>query len=207
VNRRPWSAADYPSQISVIDASLVPPLVERLNLLANTLSAALPLQRAQILATISATARVDENADVTIDGTQGDDLIDLGDMGRQLALSPVLSEEIRSAASNLEQAVSNAVVINYRLSGTPWIARTVTWDLDPLSGLSVYFPLQDEWKRPYYGAEALPRFAGPWTDFIQQVYSGQEAPGIPEPCTDAPCAPGSRQGPLPTKRYLPVIQR
>ncbi len=49
-------------------------------------------------------------------------------------------------------------MVSYAKSGYPSDGRQL-WDLQRLRGLSIYFPLNDDWKRRHYAVNALPRFA------------------------------------------------
>ncbi|WP_345720713.1 clostripain-related cysteine peptidase [Herpetosiphon gulosus] len=189
-NRASWQSVDYPSQISVIKSSEVPILLGALNQLANELRKALPEHRSTLASIAELTMRVDENADGII-SSQGDDYIDLGEFASRLAATPNLPAGVIETASAITQPLSNAVLINYTLEGVPYpFPDTQPWPLQRLKGLSIYFPLNDEWKRGFYTSATLPVFGQTtWDDFIQDWFT-QAAPEPPtEPCDHCPPLP------------------
>jgi hypothetical protein len=208
VNREQWDPKLYPSQISVIDTAGLDQLLAALGDLSEVLSDTLVTNRQELLEIAADAARVDESADLRIDGQQGDDLVDLGDFAARLSASEGMTETVRARAAAVRQALAAMVVVNHTLPGVPWLAPGNTWELDTLTGVSIYLPVKDEWKRRYYTPEALPRFASAsrWVSFVQQIYAGQEPPPIPEPCTQDDCPDGSRQGALRQQVHLPVAR-
>jgi hypothetical protein len=208
INRLTWSAREYPSQISVIDTSKIDPILTQLNQLTQAISATLVTSTGSITSSLRDAAHVDENADLKIDALQGDDMVDLGDLSDILRKNPALDATIHTAAENLLDALNAAIVTNYTQSGTPWIASSSHWNLDALHGLSIYWPLNDEWKRRYYNANALPRFAAQtsWDDMLQVYYRGKIGPELPSPCGTSCRQP--KPAPIVTNRSrLALIQR
>jgi Tol biopolymer transport system component len=207
MNREQWDPNVYPSQISVIDTAKVDQLLAALGALSGVLSDTLATNRQLLIEIAGAAARVDESADLLIDAQQSDDLVDLGDFVARLATSEAVDDAVRSRALTVRQAVADVVIVNHTLRGNPY-GRSQTWELDRLTGLSIYLPVKDDWKRRYYNEEALPRFAGSaaWTSLVQQIYAGQEPPAVPEPCTEATCPDGSRQGGMLRQAHLPMVR-
>ncbi|MGB0384766.1 MAG: clostripain-related cysteine peptidase [Ardenticatenaceae bacterium] len=182
----------HPAQIGVINANAMNNLLVQLDTLALELSATLTTTtRLAIQEAVQNSAHVDENGDWFIN--EEDSAIDLLHFAKQLNLNPAMPASVKTAAQNLIEGFETTINSdnNYIHNGTPW-PGTEEWDLSNLGGLSVYFPLADEWKRSYYSDEALPHFASQthWDEFIQLWYQGQTAPSPPtEPCEDCLITP------------------
>ncbi len=190
IHRDYWPAIEHPGQVGVINTAALADVTVKLDTLAHVLSNTLPTARPAISQAVMSAAHVAQNDDWRIDAA--DSYVDLLDLSNHLILQDI-DAEVGAAARALVDALSTAVVVNYTRSGAPWPDPTAPrWNLDNLYGLSVYFPLIDEWKRPHYHPDSLPHFAGEtrWDDFIQAWYAGQEAPEPPdEPCDDCPNVP------------------
>jgi len=176
----------YPVQVDVLDTSKTPDVLAKLDTLAHVLSDTLGIDRTAINEAAALSAHVDENDDKVI-STVGDDLLDLRDFSAYLVQHPAIDPIVKDAARKMIASVDSAVVVDYIHNGIPE-GGNQQWNQDHLYGLSLYFPLNNEWKRAYYGPDALPRFAATaWDDFIQAWYSGQVPPPPPTtPCTGCP---------------------
>ncbi len=164
----------YPAQVSVFDTGAINNLLVKLDNFSVVLSATLPLSRTEISRTLSLVMRMDENTDFVIDGQ--DNILDLYELA-DLFDRPSWPVGIRNAARELKAAFNAAVVVNYTQNGTPWPGHQL-WEMNRAHAGLLYFPLTDEWKRPYYNAEALPQFAAAthWDEFVQAWHAGQTAP-------------------------------
>lgn len=166
----------HPNQIAVITTSQMPTVTTRWNTLAETLRAALPTSRAAIAAVVAQTAHVDEDTDYEINDE--DSSIDAYDFAARLIEHPDIPAPVKVAAQAFQQAMQSAILVNYTHSGTPWEGAQ-HWDLDNLHGLSVYFPVIDEWKRDFYNSNGLPEFARQsphWIEFIDAWHGNANPP-------------------------------
>jgi hypothetical protein len=185
--------AGHPAQVSVLDVAGVGLLNLHLGDFTEALSDTLPASRAALTEVVSNTARVDENSDWRIN--TADNAIDLLDFVRRVKAHPDIPDSIDAPADDLISAISMTVALSavHPADGidTPW-EGVEAWDISELNGLSIYFPLQDSWKRAHYNTDALPEFAySPgagrnWTDFIQAWHSGP-APAPPQEACPYPC--------------------
>ncbi len=186
----------HPAQISVIQSSEMSNVLTELNDFTNALRSASnsswPSKRGDIQQAVLDTAHVDENVDFVLDSQ--DSTIDLHHFASQFIGHPRASASVKSTAQNLINAIESAVQRNYFSpdAQAPWVGSE-PWDMSNFNGLSIYFPLQNEWKRRFYGPDALPRFAAnsTWDEFIQQYwYFNGSAPAPPtEECDPKECIP------------------
>ncbi|MGB0383616.1 MAG: clostripain-related cysteine peptidase [Ardenticatenaceae bacterium] len=183
VNRDSWPTKGHPTHIAVVNSSQMDNALSKLDALANQLLSKLSDDQVRLAIddVVRNTAHVDENTDFRINSE--DSAIDLYHFASQLNAHATIPTEVKSAAQELMSALDDTIEANYTHNDTPW-PGSEAWDLSNLHGLSVYFPLADEWKRNLYGTEALPTFASAsrWDDFIQ-AWHNQDAPEPPtEPC-------------------------
>jgi len=179
----------HPAQMSVIKSSEMSNVLTELEDFTNALRVNnWPSKRADIQQAALDTAHLDENVDFVLDDQ--DSTIDLHHFASQFIGHPRAPTSLQNAAQNLMDAIESAIERNYTYSSTPW-AGSESWDMSNLKGLSIYFPLADEWKRKFYGSDALPTFAAnsTWDEFIQQDwYSYNPAPTEPtEECDPKAC--------------------
>lgn len=150
--------------------------LSKLDALANQLLSALPDNQVRLAIDeiVRNTAHIDENSDFRINSE--DSSIDLYHFASQLQAHAGIPDEVKTAAQALMSALDSTIEANYTHSDTPWPGRE-RWDLSNLHGLSVYFPLADEWKRAFYSPQGLPRFSDStaWDDFIQ-AWHGETSP-------------------------------
>jgi hypothetical protein len=198
-SRDSWPVAGHPGQVSVINSSQIDNLLVKLDTLAQALSNALAsnptLLRPIIQDAALNSAHVDENRDWAIN--PGDSALDLYHFASLLSTYPEITDTaLINAAQQLTVTFESVVESNDTLSSTPWPGSEY-WDLSNLRGLSLYFPLNDEWKRDFYNTNGLPRFASAtaWDEFVQTWHdtepplvpnSGREPTrsGAPEPPTE-----------------------
>lgn len=215
VNYDSWPAEGHPGQVSVVNTNQIGPVLAHLDTLALELLATLatlPEARPTIQEVVSNSTHLDENYNWLRDAE--DSALDLSDFAEQLISQPDIPASVKSAAQGLIEALdNNTIIVNHSQNGTPWPGEQY-WDLSTLHGLSLYFPLSDEWKRAYYGPEALPRFARStaWDDFIQSWYAEQVAPEPPtESCDNCLKAPmqldPSLEEPDSYLLHFPLVQR
>ena len=187
VNRDSWPSDGHPSQISVIETALVDDLMVYLNAFTDELRfTSWASKRADIQEAALNTAHVDENIDFVLDDQ--DSTIDLYHFASQFQGHPRAPASVQTAAQNLMDAIGLAVDTNYTHSGTPWVGSEF-WDMSNFHGLSIYFPLADEWKRAYYNSDGLPGFASQtsWDDFIQEWYNSAPPAPPTEECDAKEC--------------------
>ena len=188
VNRDSWPTKGHPAQVSIVSSSQMDNVLIKLDALASQLRTVLPDHeiRLAIDEVVRNTTHVDENVDFLLNAE--DSAIDLRHFASQLIDHGNIPASVKTAAQELITALDAAIDLNYNHSETPW-PGSERWDLSNLHGLSVYFPLADEWKRAYYGPEGLPRFASTtaWDDFIQEWHGGtrQRRAAAPEPPTQS----------------------
>ena len=185
VNRESWPDKGHPTHIAVVNSSQMDNALSKLDALANQLLNVLPNDQVRLAIDeiVRNTAHVEENSDFRLNAE--DSAIDLYHFASQVNGHATIPSEVKPAAQELMSALDGTIDVNYTHSDTPWPGRE-SWDLSNLHGLSVYFPLADEWKRAYYGPEGLPRFASrtAWDDLIQ-AWHNQDAPQPgTEPCPE-----------------------
>lgn len=190
VSQAELPSTGHPAQVSVVDLDKIGTLATAVSDLGKQLSDALLLNhRNAIRAAAESTARVN-NKDIdamVIDGN--DQAIDLDDFSTRLIDQPSLPQEVKNAAAQVKTALANAVVVNYAKSGQPWSGGQY-WDLSRLRGLSIYFPLVDDWKRRFYGSGSLPRFdVGEWDEFIDNWFAKTPPEPPQDVCDDCPFTP------------------
>jgi hypothetical protein len=195
-----------PNQITVIQTDAMDTATAKLDGLAATLLEILPTQRPFIREVVVQTARVDANNDWEI--TIEDQFIDAGDFAQNLIDHPEIPPGVKAAAQEFIDAIDQATLVNEQRSGAPFDGGQ-EWDLQALTGQSLYFPLADEWRRGMYGPVMLPNFAGStrWDDFIQSWYAELPAPEPPtEPCPECPIPPMSVSLSIGGAEIIPVDQ-
>jgi|GEM_PF-3801470 len=195
-----------PHQVTVIRTDAMDNVTAKLDGLATTLLEFLPTQRPFIREVVVQTARVDANNDWEI--TIEDQFIDAGDFAQNLIDHPEIPLGVKAAAQEFIDAIDQATLVNEQRSGAPFDGGQ-EWDLQALTGQSLYFPLADEWRREMYGPGMLPNFAGStrWDDFIQSWYAELPAPEPPtEPCPECPIPPMSVSLSIGGPEIIPVDQ-
>lgn len=188
VSRTAWPQALHPNHLAVVDTTGMSQVQEQLDLLAGALIAGLPAQRPAIGAAALATARVAANNDYQI--TPEDPYIDAQDFALRLINQPDISAHIKAHARGLIAALSDATIVNERLSGSVHDTDFV-WELDRLGGQSLFFPSQvDDWRRRAYNVDNLPVFAGNtrWDEFVNAWYANQPLLPVPTERCDS-CLP------------------
>lgn len=188
----------HPFQISVIDTSQMSNVLTELEDFTNALRSNWSTRTDDIQEAVLKTAHVDENVDVVLDSQ--DSTIDLYDFASQIIAqanqpSSNIPDSVKNAAQDLMGAIkddSNKAVEHNHTSPNPSspFPGSPEWDMTNFNGLSIYFPLADEWKRGFYGPYALPNFASnsTWDEFIQEWYSNGQAPVWPtEECDPEEC--------------------
>lgn len=166
----------HPGQIGVVKNDALGPVLSALNDLARLLLDQYREDGTVIGAVRRAATqglRVDANNNWVI-RPEEDAYLDLSSFSALLAKDPQLPDDVRLAAHALDSAVQAAILDSRGRSGRPWPTSSVDeyWDTEGLVGLSIYFPLSDEARRPHYGPTALPVLAGEtaWDEFIQWWY-------------------------------------
>ncbi|MDM8520113.1 clostripain-related cysteine peptidase [Anaerolineales bacterium HSG6] len=178
-----------PAQIGVIDTSRMPKVELTLDALSISLSHTLTTSRSAISQSLIAAMHLEENEDWWIN--QNDDYVDAYDFATQLIAHDDIPANVKTDAQELQQAITETMLVNHAKDGVAWPSYQAgynhpqTWTLSRLEGLSLYFPLEDDWRRPHYGADALPTFAGKthWDEFIQAWHKDSVAPD-PDECED-----------------------
>ena len=189
INNASLPAEGHPAQVGAIKTSQMDNLLGKVDALASSLLDQLSNDTVKqaIREAALASAHVDENGDWSLNGT--DRNIDLYDFAKQLNEHENMPIEIKNAAQEVMNTQSSVMEVNYSTSGTPWPGFE-HWDLSNLNGLSLYFPIEDEWRRRFYHDYSLPTFAGQthWDEFVQAWFDGINPPEIPEqPCFE--CIP------------------
>lgn len=191
----------YPAQVGVINTSRIPTLEGAVSNLGTHLMRALPTSRILIGELAQEAARVNDVKSEEFIIDIHDQAMDLYNFSTLLATQSGLPQDVRNAAQQVVDAFDNStapemqvMVVNYTKNGYPKDANDVLasqlWDMQKLHGLSIYFPLNDDWRRRHYGEGSLERFGkGAWDDFIQAWFDYKEAPSFPiEKCDDCPFA-------------------
>ncbi|GEM_PF-2910592 len=185
VSAKSWPTG-HPAEVAVIRTSGMPAVQAKLDALFAQLLTVLPTQRQIISETVRSTMHLEENGNYYLDDK--DSTIDLHDLASQLMARPELSVEIKNAARDLQQAIATAVLVNYTRNDYAYASygsgQLQWWQLDRLHGLSGYFPVFDDWRRPFYNGSSLPNFATTAPHAIEfiQAWNTGTAPAVDQTC-------------------------
>ncbi len=208
----------HPDYVAVIDTRALDTLLSRLDTLAGALrddsGEVLPTARTTLTEVLPDIQRLDQNYDLRLNAQ--DNFIDLRDLLMHLSTNTTLPRAATAAAEQAMGALEQVVIFTDEQSGTPWLSEhNEEWRLNQLSGLSIYFPVSDEWQRGFYNGDSLPTFAEAtqWTALVQAWHGNN--PGLPQPteeclgdeCLTPPLGvrPGSDTSG--SSIYLPLIAR
>ncbi|MCP4361101.1 MAG: PKD domain-containing protein, partial [Chloroflexi bacterium] len=134
----------HPFTVSAIDLAQLPGLTTAVSNLGNSISATLsvPTQMALLQNIYSNTQKVDYDSDFKIEPTQ-EGFVDLYDLALNLTQQHTNTAVI-AAAQIVSTTTAAAIVAEAHYSGSPWFDASLYWDLDDVSGLSIFLPLGED---------------------------------------------------------------
>jgi hypothetical protein len=188
-----------PYTISAIDLAQLDSLRQQVDQLANLLESGMSTYKQKVQASRWATQRLDSTGDFEL--TEEDTMLDLYDFATQIK-SQITDAPVQNAATAVQTAVNQAVVVEYHQSGETPYGNYI--DLSNTYGLSIYFPKQSGRLFSVYAGGQMFKSAvdSRWDETLTEYYG---AMGLP-PTMDDPddTDPVIGQVDMPTI-YLPLV--
>lgn len=141
---RAMPLSGHPFTASAVDLAQLPGVTTAVSQLGATLSDTLATSaQAEFLQTVyNETQKVDYDSDFQIEPTK-EGFVDLGDFAQHVS-GAYADTGIVNAAQSVLTALETAVVTVTRRSGAPWFDPGLDWNLDDVSGLSIFLPLGED---------------------------------------------------------------